>query len=435
MKPAFSLAVLILLAGAACARAEHVSDAVTLFRKARAERDAGHLAEAASLFSRAARASSALRPTAWGEAATCQARLGKPKEALRAVEEAARAGFRDPSGLEADPDLAPLRSDPRWAGLVRRARASEAAFRRSHSDPLRARLVTTDLERLVRLLPLPAGEGRQAERIAILEREYVDRASPGLADFFAFGKIRDVDVLAGTIAALPRLYGGLDALTVALGRQEPRIRGAFRKMKELYPETWFPDVTFVAGHFRSGGTSTANGLVIGTEIYCRAPGVDLGEFPAASLHMLQPVEEIAAVVVHELTHFQQPSSPEPYTLLRAALTEGTADFVASLVLPDSPEPDYRVWGAAHDDLVRARFRAEMDGTDLSSWIANNDRATPDWPAPLGYYVGYRIARGYYERADDKAGALRQLILMEDPAEILRRSGYLEPEPAVTPGRP
>ncbi len=65
----------------------------------------------------------------------------------------------------------------------------------------------------------------------------------------------------------------------------------------------------------------------------------------------------------------------------------------------------------------------MDGTDCRDWIANNDRARPDWPAALGYYVGFRIARAYHARAADKRAALADLLRLRDPKALLRASGY------------
>lgn len=117
--------------------------------------------------------------------------------------------------------------------------------------------------------------------------------------------------------------------------------------------------------------------------------------------------------------------PRFYGSLGSAARALGGQVTAILVLPGTPEPDYRAWGNAHDALVKQRFRAEMDGSDTSGWIANNDRATAEWPAALGYYVGFRIARGYYERAADRQAALQRLLALRDPHEILRQSGYLD----------
>src|SRR5262249_24598584 len=112
------------------------------------------------------------------------------------------------------------------------------------------------------------------------------------------------------------------------------------------------------------------------------------------------------------------------TLLRMALVEGGADFLASLVLPGGPEPHYRRWGREHEGMVWSRFQKEMDGRDVDDWIGNNGDATEEWPADLGYFIGYQIARAYYEQAEDKTAAVASLLALEEPDCILQESVYV-----------
>ncbi len=425
LTPIFVALVLGALAPATPVLAGRVTNAASLVRQGWAAMDAGRLEDAAMLMEQAAAAQPSFAARCHLNAACLLARAGREAPALDAVEAAVTAGWRDRSEVEGDPDLAPLTTDSRWRPLLARVDANAAAFRARHADPDSARFLTGDLRRLAALLPLPAADDELPEAVRLLAESYFDAGSDGLADFLALRKIRDVETEAVTVAHLPRLYAGMDTLADAITAREPELRAALRGLRDLAPEAWFPDVTFVAGHFRSGGTSTEHGLVIGAEIFGLGSGVDYGEFPAEARGMLRPIAELDFVVVHELVHFQQLPSPADHTLLRAALVEGSADYLAQLVLPDTPEPDYRAWGRAHDAEVKERFLLEMAGTDTSAWIANNDRATPEWPAALGYYVGYRIAEGYVNRAADRRGAVRALLELRDPEDLLQRSGWLE----------
>ena len=65
----------------------------------------------------------------------------------------------------------------------------------------------------------------------------------------------------------------------------------------------------------------------------------------------------------------------------------------------------------------------MNGSDISRWIANQNRVGDGWSADLGYFVGARIAEAYYARGADKEQAIRDLLFVKDSADILRRSGY------------
>lgn len=58
--------------------------------------------------------------------ACAYARSGRLEPALAALGGALDAGFADPKALAEDPDLAPLRADPRFAALARRAAAAPA---------------------------------------------------------------------------------------------------------------------------------------------------------------------------------------------------------------------------------------------------------------------------------------------------------------------
>jgi uncharacterized protein YjaZ len=42
---------------------------------------------------------------------------------------------------------------------------------------------------------------------------------------------------------------------------------------------------------------------------------------------------------------------------------------------------------------------------------------------LGYAVGYKIIKAYYDNAEDKADAIHDILAITDPKEFLARSGY------------
>ncbi len=62
----------------------------------------------------------------------------------------------------------------------------------------------------------------------------------------------------------------------------------------------------------------------------------------------------------------------------------------------------------------------MDKRDLSDWIYNSK---PGNPGDLGYWVGYRIVKSYYQNASDKRQALRDIIGLQDARAFLARSGW------------
>lgn len=62
----------------------------------------------------------------------------------------------------------------------------------------------------------------------------------------------------------------------------------------------------------------------------------------------------------------------------------------------------------------------MDKTDLSEWFYNS---TKDKLSDIGYWVGYRIAKSYYEKAADKTAALKDTLEFSDAQAFLAASGW------------
>jgi uncharacterized protein YjaZ len=69
---------------------------------------------------------------------------------------------------------------------------------------------------------------------------------------------------------------------------------------------------------------------------------------------------------------------------------------------------------------KSRPRLSPMKTDLSKWLYNG---TMDKPGDLGYWIGYRIVKSYYQHAADKRRALREILEMTNPKAFLATSGW------------
>ncbi len=116
------------------------------------------------------------------------------------------------------------------------------------------------------------------------------------------------------------------------------------------------------------------------------------------------------------------SDSKHLTLFRAVIFEGGADYLCELVTGIEPttEPHYQ-FGMAHEQQSWQRFQTDRLNTDVSDWIANKSRA--DWPADMGFYIGYQIAKAFYQNMQDKRLAFHHLTHVDDPDFILRVSQY------------
>jgi hypothetical protein len=192
--------------------------------------------------------------------------------------------------------------------------------------------------------------------------------------------------------------------------------------ERLYLRARFPDIYFMVGQFRSSGTVADVGMLLGAEAFAVDQDTPVHEFTTARRGVAQPLRLLRYNTVHELVHVQQVWKGKE-TLLERAILEGTAELGASIVVPDAPVPVNHEFATRRQQEIWQRFTRDMDSTDTSQWLANNQRATPDWPAAMAYNVGDHIARGFYESAEDKRAALQELFELKQPHGILRRSGY------------
>jgi uncharacterized protein YjaZ len=110
--------------------------------------------------------------------------------------------------------------------------------------------------------------------------------------------------------------------------------------------------------------------------------------------------------------------------------EGSANLIAELV---TGAPSRNEYAEAHEAELWAEFSREMHGKDYSRWLWNG--ANPkrgDRPADLGYWIGYRITKSYYNRAADKARAIHDILTIRDFDRFLTASGYAPRAPAAPP---
>ncbi len=247
-----------------------------------------------------------------------------------------------------------------------------------------------------------------------LQHDYLDKGSTGLAEF---ARLRNFtgERMAAAIAERPAMFADARRCTAVLPRVTARLAPALAKLAALYPKGIYPPVTLAVGRGKTGGTANASGVMIGLETLC-----------AFDFMEPDPEDRFVYVIAHEYAHVQQPAAqvedPDA-TVLTAALIEGAAEFVGELI---SGSVSYRHLITAtkgREKALETAFLADKDRKALGSDWLYNGRGTPERPGDLGYWVGYRIAKAYYQRAADKRAALRDIIEMSDAKTFLAKSGW------------
>ncbi|HEU0076276.1 MAG TPA: DUF2268 domain-containing putative Zn-dependent protease [Longimicrobiaceae bacterium] len=291
-----------------------------------------------------------------------------------------------------------------------------APFDVSHRHPDSARVVADDVARFWAAYDAST----PATRAAALQAMYLDRGTPGLQDFTVL-RIGTAETLATAVDRYGGYYRSARASTLRAAGFEPQIRAAFRRMEELYPDAVFPDVYLLVGTLSTGGTTSGRGLLIGTEVYGRTPEAPEAEMEPWMRAVFSGVEKVPDIVAHELVHYQQDYAPGR-SLLRQSLNEGVADFVAELISGRHINPAAHAYGDAHEGELWCEFRGQMHGTDTGAWLYNGSRSAGR-PGDLGYYMGYRIAKAYHERAADRRRAVAEMLKIRDFDAFVAASGY------------
>lgn len=245
-----------------------------------------------------------------------------------------------------------------------------------------------------------------------LQRDYLDAGSEGLHTLARLRNVTGVR-MADTLARNPAIYADAKRCMAVLPRGRERLRTALRRLGELYPAARFPPVTIAVGRGKPVGVgSPVSGVMIGLEALCGVKYFD------ADME-----DRFVHVVAHEYVHVQQVRAlvdDEHPTVLEASLIEGAAEFMAEMISGGVSDPG--VWAEARgrETEIETAFVPDEDKTDVSRWLYNG---TIEKPGDLGYWVGYRIVKAYYQHARDKRRAIREILEMHDPKAFLAKSGW------------
>ena len=338
------------------------------------------------------------------------------------------------------------------------------------TNPDSARLITRDISNFWRAIDHAAGKDT-ATLIAALRDDYLKNPSPGLFDWItnrlinqdAVGKVleakgwtreRSMGAMAASLGTPERAgfdtivmpavlenaarnlaynylarrhyYDAIRANTLAVDTAraiKDSIRVAFRRMSALYPDAKFCDVYFLIGRMTSGGTTGRNTLLIGTEMFGRDATTPIDELPAWHRAVTGQISNLPQIVAHEMIHTLQGKRDGKMTLLSASLGEGSADFLSELISGKHIINPAYAYGDAHEAELWAKFKTETDSSNTSNWLYQGDRAPPGVPADLGYWMGYKISKAYYDKAADQKAAVRDILLYKDAKTFLQASGY------------
>jgi len=197
----------------------------------------------------------------------------------------------------------------------------------------------------------------------------------------------------------------------SLNGLEKKVRVIKKKLFEL-SNTSLDNVNIygVVGAGNTAATANQKGAVLGLELICLQN--------LTSNELLQTFESyIAHELVHVLQHRFTKRINFDFNLLEISLLEGSADYIAELVLGSNYilDDDRYDFGSVDTRNLIVAFKANMLSSKFSPWLYTDIESMP---RDMGYWVGYQIAKAYIENGWTVIG----LLTMEDAEEILEKSG-------------
>jgi hypothetical protein len=279
--------------------------------------------------------------------------------------------------------------------------------------PAGPRIVTSDVDRFYKVYDAHGGHP-SAE---VLDRDYL---APGSNDLHRLMGLRHVsgETISKAIEAHPDTYRNARQCLAVLPNVKRRLTVDFAKLARALPEAKFPPVTIVVGRIRPAGYGDGSGVIIGLETLC-----------AASFMNADPEDRFVHAIMHEYGHVQQEGPVSTVdvgkpgaTVLTMSLMEGAADLFAELFSGDVGNVAQRAVVKGHEGEIERAFVRDEDKTELSDWMYNS-KGTAEHPGDIGYWVGYRITKAYYEHAADKHQALLDILHMTDAKAFVAESGW------------
>jgi hypothetical protein len=255
-------------------------------------------------------------------------------------------------------------------------------------------IITTDIDNFWAAYDKIVTTKDNAEQLKYLNELFIEKASPGQQEMFKARRYKPEEYI-DAINKRPEYWARIRPNTLKARDFAPQFESGIEKLRKIYPELRPANIYFTVGVFRSGGTTSGNNILIGSEII----------FGDEKLMNNLPLTN-----VHEYVHTQQKTTL-CNNLLGQSVMEGVAEFVSVKAMQTQSTAPAINYGKNNESPVKNAFILQMFNIDRGFWLysdAKNDFNTRD----LGYYVGYAIAEKYYEKAKDKKLAIKEMIELD-----------------------
>lgn len=252
---------------------------------------------------------------------------------------------------------------------------------------------------------------------------YIERASDLFKKMISLsGDISNAENYLESFEQYPKFWESLRKPTAELQNITSDIQFCFEKVTKIYPEFQPGNICVFIGPIaiQASVPPPKDVVYMGAEMNVPLNEIDLSEFEEDMSFIY--LNDIKSTIIHETIHLQQKGEIED--LLELTIHEGSADFLAELFLGEPFKNPMYDYGKENELQLWTEFSQELNSQDWSKWFYTKSK-TGERPADLGYFMGYMITKSYYNKAEDKNRAVKEIIEVTDSHQFLAESGYAE----------
>jgi hypothetical protein len=281
-----------------------------------------------------------------------------------------------------------------------------------------------------------------AQQYAFINKIFLEKGSKGLKGIMRARRYTAKSYI-DAINNHPLFWKSIRANTMKAKVLAKDLAINISKIKNIYPDFEPAKIYFTIGAFKANGTTTNGMVLIGSELALADKNTITSEFSNQFSHLKpyfasNPIDDIVFLNTHEYIHTQQ-NTTNGYNLLSQTVLEGVAEFVAVKALGIPSKAPAIAFGKQHEPAVKDSFVKEMFSDNYDNWLWNSFDNIFNM-RDLGYYVGYTMCEKYYDLAQNKQKAIKEMIELDynnalELEQFVDKSGYL-PNPVksykVTP---
>ncbi len=252
------------------------------------------------------------------------------------------------------------------------------------------------------------------QQIHLIDSLFIRKGTPGLNAIMKARRYTAASYV-DAINKYPKFWNSVRANTLKAENYSGEIEKGIELFQKLYPDHKPAKMYFTIGALKTGGTTLKDKVLIGSEIamadehtFTEEIAIDFSHLPP--YFKTNPIQHLTFLNVHEFIHTQQDTTIGN-SVLSQTLIEGVAEFITEKALNiDSPNPQI-AFGKKNNDRLKNVFIKEMFSWYQGKWFwanSNNEFGMGD----LGYYMGYAICDKYYNNAEDKDKAIKDMIELD-----------------------